>query len=107
MNLAAHPGPLPSAPLAVECAPLASPPPRCDICPLLAENRELRQQAGYGKSMHQRVGSRLTELQAELEHVRGQLCLRERQLFGRPAEPAPAHTPDQATPTPLPQPPPP
>jgi transposase len=47
--------------------------------------------------MHQRACTRLTELQAELEHLRAQLRLRERQLFGRKAEPAPAHTLDQAT----------
>jgi transposase len=105
MNLAAHPDPLPSSPPAVESAPVASPSPRCDVCPLLAENLELRQQAGYWKSMHQRACSRLTELQAELELLRAQLRLRERQLFGRKAEPAPAHTPDLATATTLPQPP--
>jgi hypothetical protein len=38
--------------------------------------------------MHQRACTRLTELQAELENVRAQLRLRERQLFGRKAEPA-------------------
>src|SRR4051794_32427151 len=105
MNLAAHPDPLSSSPPAVESRPLSSPPPRCDVCPLLAENLELRQQTGYWKSMHQRACTRLTELQAELEHLRAQLRLRERQLFGRKAEPAPAHTPDQATLTPPPEPP--
>jgi transposase len=55
--------------------------------------------------MHQRACSRLTELQAEREQLRAQLRLRERQLFGRKAEPAPAHTPDQATATTPPQPP--
>src|SRR5215204_4772488 len=94
MNLAVHPDPLPSTP--VEHALLATP-LRCDVCPLLAECLELRQQAGYWKSMHQRAGTRIAELQAELEHLRAQLRLRERQLFGRKAEPAPAHTPDQAT----------
>jgi transposase len=72
---------------------------------LLAENLELRQQAGYWKSMHQRACSRLTELQTELEHLRAQLRLRKRQLFGRKAEPAPAHPPDQATLTPPAEPP--
>ena len=47
--------------------------------------------------MHQRACSRLSELQAELEQLRAQLRLRERQLFGRKAEPASAHPPDQAT----------
>lgn len=47
--------------------------------------------------MHQRACARLAELQAELEQLRAQLRLRERQLFGRKAEPAPAHTLDQAT----------
>src|SRR5271166_3980365 len=97
MNLAAHSGPYPSSPSTVECAHPATPPPRCDVCPLLAENLELRQQAGYWKSMHQRACTRLTELQDELEHLSAQLRLRERQLFGRKAEPAPAHTSDQAT----------
>jgi transposase len=47
--------------------------------------------------MHQRAGTRIADLQDELEHLRAQLRLRERQLFGRKAEPAPAHAPDQAT----------
>ena len=72
---------------------------------MLAENLQLRQQAGYWKSMHHRATTRLTELQAELEHVRAQLRLRERQLFGKKAEPAPAHPPDQATLLPSPEPP--
>ena len=102
MNLAAHPGPPLSSLTVVESAP---PLPRCEICPLLAENLQLRQQAGYWKSMHHRATTRLTELQAELEHVRAQLRLRERQLFGKKAEPAPAHPPDQATLLPSPEPP--
>jgi len=97
MNLAAHLGPPPSTPPTVERASPATPLPRCDACPRLAENLELRQQAGSWKTMHQRAGTRLTELQAELEHLRAQLRLRERQLFGRKAAPAPAHAPDQAT----------
>src|SRR5262249_60120568 len=105
MNLAAHSAPHLSPPPAVQSPPPSSPPSRCDVCPLLAENLELRQQAGYWKSMPQRACSRLTELQAELEQVRAQLRLRERQLFGRKAEPAPAHTPDQATAATPPQPP--
>ena len=68
----------------------SAPPPRCDVCPLLAENLELRQQAGYWKSMHQRACTRISELQAEVELLRPRLRLRERQLFGRKAEPAPA-----------------
>lgn len=87
MNVAAHPGPLPLSPPQVECTH-PFPLPSCNPCPLLAENLELRQQAGYWKTMHQRACTRLTELQAELEHVRAQLRLRERQLFGRKAEPA-------------------
>src|SRR5262249_15151595 len=79
----------------------------CDVCPLLAENLELRQQAGSWKSMHQRACSRITELQAELEQVRAQLRLRERRLFGRKAEHTPAHPPDQAPATGTPPPPPP
>jgi len=105
MNLAAHSVPHLSTPPAVQSAPPSTPPPRCDCCPLLAENLELRQQAGYWKSMHQRACSRLTELQAELEQLRAQLRLRERQLFGRKAEPAPAHSPDQATVSPSAEPP--
>src|SRR5262245_16757930 len=105
MNLAAHPAPHPSSPPPLESAPPSTPPPHCDVCPLLAENLELRQQAGYWKSMHQRACTRLTELQAELEHLRAQLRLRERQLFGRKAEPAPAHPPDPVTVLPAPAPP--
>ena len=94
MNLAAQPGPSPSSP-ALESVSAATPLPPCDACPLRAENLELRLQAGYGKTMHQRAGTRLTELQDELEHLRAQLRLRQRQLFGRKAEPA--YRPDQAT----------
>jgi len=65
--------------------------------PAAAENLERRQQAGYGKTMPQRACTRLTEPQAEREPVRAQRRLRERQLLGRKAEPAPAHPPDQAT----------
>src|SRR5271165_4578778 len=104
MNLAAQTEVPPSSALA-GASPLPSSLPHCDLCPLLAENLGLRQQAGYWKSMHQRACARLTELQAELEHVRAQLRLRERQLFGRKAEPAPAHPPDQATVLPAPEPP--
>ena len=104
MNFAAHLElPLSSAPGGASALPSSL--SRCDICPLVAENLELRQQAGYWKSMHQRACARLTELQAELEQLRAQLRLRERQLFGRKAEPAPAHAPDQATLTPPPEPP--
>ena len=94
MNVAAHPGPLPLSPPPVGCTH-PFPPPSRNPCPPLAENLELRQQAGYWKTMHQRACTRLTELQAELEHVRAQPRPRERQLFGRKAEPAPAHPPDR------------
>src|SRR5436190_14209793 len=94
MNLAAPPGP--PSPALESVSPATSWPP-CEACPLRAENLELRQQAGYWKTMHQRACTRLTELQGELEHLRAQLRLRERQLFGRKAEPAPTQTPDQAT----------
>jgi transposase len=100
MNVATHSGSLPFSPSVIEASPPGTPPLGCAVCPLLAENRELRQQAGYWKSMHQRACTRLTELQADLEQVRAQRRLRERQLFGRKAEPAPAHPPDQATVTP-------
>ena len=96
MNLAAH-SEVPPSSTPAGASTLPSSLPRCDVCPLLAEILELRQQAGYWKSMHQRACARLTELQAELEQLRAQLRLRERQLFGRKAEPAPAHAPDQAT----------
>jgi transposase len=72
--------------------------PHCDPCPLLAENLELRQQAGYWKSRHQRACTRITELQSELDQLRAQLRLRERQLFGRKAEPNPAQPQGQPTP---------
>src|ERR1700677_2181514 len=105
MNVAVYSDPHPSSPTAVDSAHPAAPPLRCDVCPLLAENLELRQQAGYWKSMHQRAGTRVTELQAELELLRAQLRLRERQLFARKADPAPPHPPDQSTVLPAPEPP--
>src|SRR5262249_23498394 len=104
MSLLAPPGPLPSSPLQVESTH-PSPLPGCNPCPLLSENRELRQQASYWKTMHQRACTRLTELQAELERARAQLRLRERQLLRRRGERAPTHPPDQATVLPAPEPP--
>ena len=99
MNLAAHSGPLPSSPLAVQSTPPAPASPPCDGCPLLSENLELRQQAGYWKRacINGLPHASPEHAQAEIEQLRAQLRLRERQLFGRKAEPAPTHPPDQAT----------
>ena len=55
--------------------------------------------------MHQRACTRISELQAEVELLRARLRLRERQLFGRKAEPAPAHPPDSPTVLPASEPP--
>jgi transposase len=98
MNIAVHADSAPPSPPGGECAHPASHPSRCNTCPLLAENLELRQQAGYWKSMHQRACTRITELQTELEQLRAQLRLRERQLFGRKAEPNPAQPQGQPVP---------
>lgn len=65
---------------------------------LLRENRELRQQVGFWKSMHQRAAARLAERETEIEQLQAKLKLRERQLFARKTEQGP-HRPDgQAAP---------
>src|SRR5258706_342568 len=102
MIVAVYSDPHPSSPTAVDGAHPTTPPLRCDVCPLLAEYLEPRQQAGYSKCMPQHAGTRVPELQAELDLLRAQLRLRERQLFGRKPEPAPAHLPDQSTVLPAP-----
>jgi transposase len=91
---------------AADSGPAANPSltTRCAVCPLLAENLELRQQAGYWKSMHQRAVARLAELQTENEYLQAQLRLRERQLFGRKTERVTAQ-PDSPVTVPTPEPP--
>jgi transposase len=53
---------------------------------LLPEHLELRQQAGYWKTMHERVRARLAACEAEVAALQAKLKLRERQAFGRKSE---------------------
>src|SRR5712691_8420318 len=46
----------------------------------------LRQQAGYWKTMHERVRARLAACEAEVAALQAKLKLRERQAFGRKSE---------------------
>jgi transposase len=55
-------------------------------CPCRTELIRLRQQANYYKAQHQRAVTRLEQLQQDIEQLRAQLRLRERQLFERKSE---------------------
>jgi transposase len=74
-------------------------------CPCRTELIRLRQQANYYKAQHQRAVTRLEQLQQDLEQLRAQLRLRERQLFERKSEKtcATPETQPAATATPLPK----
>ena len=74
-------------------------------CPCRTELIRLRQQANYYKAQHQRAVTRLEQLQQDLEQLRAQLRLRERQLFERKSEKtcATPETQPAATTTPLPK----
>jgi hypothetical protein len=50
------------------------------------DNLELRQQAGYWKSMHARAVERLTALEQDNEHLRGEVARLNAQLFGQKSE---------------------
>lgn len=59
---------------------------RCALCPLEAENIELRQQARYWESMFKRVRAREEKLHGETEQQKARIKELERQLFGRKSE---------------------
>ena len=62
----------------------------CPNCAALAaENLQLRQQAGYWQSQHQRAVERVEKLKAERAELQAKLRLRERQLFARKTEQGP------------------
>jgi transposase len=56
---------------------------RADVTALRRDNLELRQQAGYWKSMHARALQRLAALEQENEHLQGEVARLNAQLFGQ------------------------
>ena len=61
-------------------------PSPCKPCPLRAEIYESRQQAGYWKELHERMGGKREELQEEIQQLQARIKDLERQLFGRKSE---------------------
>jgi transposase len=59
---------------------------RAEVAGLRRENLELRQQAGYWKGMHAQACRRITELETEVEYLRGQNRKLQAQAFGRKSE---------------------
>jgi transposase len=59
---------------------------RAEVDTLRRDNLELRQQAGYWKRMHARALERLTAVQQENEHLRGEVARLNAQLFGQKSE---------------------
>src|SRR6202049_2325008 len=59
---------------------------RVDLVRLQRENYELRQQAGYWKGIHAKTVERLTALEQEIEHLRGENRKLQDRLFGRKSE---------------------
>jgi transposase len=59
---------------------------RADLVRLQRENYELRQQAGYWKGIHAKAIERLTALEQEVEHLRGENRKLQDRLFGRKSE---------------------
>src|SRR5215216_6503968 len=59
---------------------------RADVTALRRDNLELRQQAGYWKSMHARALQRLAALEQQNEHLQGEVARLNAQLFGRKSE---------------------
>jgi transposase len=59
---------------------------RADLVRLQRENYELRQQAGYWKGIHAKAVERLTALEQEIEHLRGENRKLQDRLFGRKSE---------------------
>ena len=59
---------------------------RAEVAALRRDNLELRQQAGYWKGMHARALERLTALEQDNEHLRGEVARLNAQLFGQKSE---------------------
>jgi transposase len=59
---------------------------RAEVAALRRDNLELRQQAGYWKRMHARALERLTALEQDNEHLRGEVARLNAQLFGQKSE---------------------
>jgi transposase len=59
---------------------------RAEVEALRRDNLQLRQQAGYWKSMHARALQRLTTLEQDNERLRGEVARLNAQLFGRKSE---------------------
>ena len=59
---------------------------RAEIDGLRRENLELRQLAGYWRSMHARATQRLEEVHQELDLLRGEIRQLQADLFGRKSE---------------------
>lgn len=59
---------------------------RAEVAALRQDNLELRQQAGYWKSMHARALERLTAVEHDNEHLRGEVARLNAQLFGQKSE---------------------
>lgn len=59
---------------------------RAEVDALRRDNLELRQQAGYWKSLHARALERLTTVEQENEHLRGEVARLNAQLFGQKSE---------------------
>jgi transposase len=59
---------------------------RAEVETLRRDNLELRQQAGYWKSMHARALERLTAVEQDNEHLRGEVARLNAQLFGQKSE---------------------
>jgi len=58
----------------------------CPACPLKAEWSELRRQAGFYRSMHERACQREKALERKVEELEAKVRLREQELFGRKSE---------------------
>src|SRR6516164_6073471 len=56
------------------------------VAALRRDNLELRQQAGYWKGLHARALERLTALEQDNEHLRGEVARLNAQLFGQKSE---------------------
>jgi transposase len=59
---------------------------RAEVAALRRENLELRQQAGYWKGMHARALERLTAVEQDNQHLRGEVARLNAQLFGQKSE---------------------
>src|SRR5437868_7103211 len=59
---------------------------RAEVDTLRRDNLEMRQQAGYWKGMHARALERLTAVEQENEHLRGEVARLNAQLFGQKSE---------------------